>query len=320
VDETEIQIADEAGGSVPESSKEAPYRNLWIPLVVVPAAVVMAMVIVVALLGSLAGEERSMSGNLELIVSGGKNQRQQALFGLARQAAENAAARQQGTEPPWPTEEGFADRARAAIDGLDEDEHRARLALSVALAHMDPRGVELLIGILDLGAGKDPEGDVRLAAVINLGLLEDARAVPPLIRVLDDENEDEGLRTATAGALGLLEGPGLREALIAALGDSSLKVRGTAAFSLTKLAPPAQEAQPVLMELTDVATYEAVHAQDPTKFARARDVSVTRILALGALARLGGQGEWEHIESLRDDPDANVVDAVLRLLRDREEG
>ena len=46
----------------------------------------------------------------------------------------------------------------------------------------------------------------------------------------------------------------------------------------------------------------------------------TRILALRALARLGRPDDWAHIESLRDDPDANVVDAVLRLMRDREEG
>ncbi len=320
VDETEIQIADEAGGSVPEPSAEAPYRNLWVPLVVVPAAVVIAMVIVVALLGSLAGEERSMSENLELIVSGGKNQRQQALFSLVRQATENLVASSQGEEAPWPTGTGFADRATRAIEGLGEDEHTARLALSVALAHMDPRGVGLLIGTLDMDAQKDPGGEVRLAAVVNLGLLGDARAVPHLIGILGGDNQDEGLRTAAAGALGLLEGPLLREALVAALMDSSLKVRGTAAFSLSKLDPPAHEAGPVLLDLTDVATYERVHAQDPSRYARARDVSANRILALGALARLGRPDDWAHIQSLRDDPDANVVDVVLRLLRDREDG
>jgi len=318
VDETEIQIADEAGGSVPESPVEAPYRNLWVPLVVVPAAVVIAMVIVVALLGSLAGEERSMSDNLELIVSGGKNQRQQALFGLVRQATANLAARSQGKDIPWSTGPTFADSATRAIEGLGEDEHWARLALSVALAHMDPRGVQLLVEILELDAGQDPDGEVRLAAVVNLGLLGDARGVTPLIGLLD--GDDEGLRTAAAGALGMLAGPGLREALIVALMDSSLKVRGTAAFSLSKLDPPAHEAQGVLMDLTDRATYQQVHDRDPTRYARAPDVSTNRILALGALARLGSPEDWAHIESLRDDPDINVVDAVLRLLQDREEG
>lgn len=317
MDETEIQIADEAGGSAPEPSAEAPYRNLWIPLVAVPAAVVIAMVVVVALLGSLAGEERSMSENLELVESGGKNQREQALFGLVRQAIENLHARKLGEDPPWPVELGFAKRATKIVQGLDEDEVMARLALSAALAGMDPRGVDLLLELLDLSEAQDPDGKVRVTAVFNLGLLGDERASRPLIDLLDDR--DKGLRLAAAGALGLLGGPGVREALVGTLADSKLEVRGTAALSLSKLVPPAHEAAGVLVELTDLASYERVHAQDPSQYARASDVSTFRILALAALARLGRADDWAHIDSLRGDPDANVVDAVLRLLRDREE-
>ena len=82
----EIQITD---ASAPG---ESPYRNLWVPLVIVPAGIVIAIVIVFALFGAISGDEASLSENLARVVEGGKNDRQQALFNLARQATENHQA------------------------------------------------------------------------------------------------------------------------------------------------------------------------------------------------------------------------------------
>ena len=61
----------------------------------------------------------------------------------------------------------------------------------------------------------------------------------------------------------------------------------------------------------------AGRSDSPAKYTRSRDISRVRIQALGALSRLGREADWARIEALREDPDANVVDAVLRLLDQR---
>lgn len=312
--ESDVQTAD----SPQEATPETPYQNLWVPLFVVPAGIVIAVVVIFALFGSLAGEERSLGENLDVVVHGGKNERDQALFNLARQVSENQRARNAGEEAPWPVEEGFADRVAEAVEAVDEDEHGSRLALGALLASFDPRGVDILVGVLTLGETDDPEARLRFEAIQNLGLIGDERAARHLIPFL--VHDDEGLRTVAAGALGNVPGEGVRAALEGALHDSSLDVRGTAAFSLARLDPPGFAASDVLMDLTDPSVYAAVRAEHPEKYTRADDVSRFRIQALKALARLGRPEDWRHIESLRSDDDANVVDAVLTLIRDREEG
>lgn len=314
--ETKIQIADSP--SDPEGSPAGTPQSLWVPLVIVPAGIVLAVVVIFALFGGLAGEERSIAANLELVVHGGKNGREQALFNLMRQVSENQKARIEGQEPPWSLEVGFVDDVRAAIEATDEDEYRTRVALAALLAGVDPSGVDLLIGMLSLTEAQDPQGKLRFQVIQNLGLIGDGRASAPLIPFLD--SPDEGLRTLTALALASVPGEGVREALEGSLEDSSLEVRGTAAISLSKLDPPSARGAAVLKDLTDLASYEAVREQDRTKFTNASDVSKTRIIALRALARLGRPEDWAHVESLRSDPDSNVVDAVLTLIRERDQG
>ena len=319
--EHEVQIAD--GPAPPEPSP--PYRNLWVPLFVVPAGIVIAIVVIFALFGSLSGSERSLDENLDLVVRGGKNQREQALFNLARQSAENQSALARGEDAPWAVEEGFADRVAKAIEDVDEDEYLTRLTLAALLAGVDPRGVEELYAFLDLGDGVDPERKLRFGAVSNLGQLARAGLVPDPEAALGRlrpflGHDDLGLRNLTVSAVGELGGEEARKALEGALGDGSLEVRGTAAFSLAALDPPGYGAAPVLRDLTAVETYAAVRAEDPRKFARARDVSGLRIRAVEALAQLGRAEDWRFIEGLRGDADPNVVDAVLRVLKHREEG
>ena len=53
---------------------------------------------------------------------------------------------------------------------------------------MDPNGVDLLLELLELSEGQDPDGEVRVMAVFNLGLLGDERASQPLIDLLDDQD------------------------------------------------------------------------------------------------------------------------------------
>ena len=156
---TTIEIADadsDAGGD------GGPYKNLWVPLVVVPAGIVFAIVAVFALFGSLGGSEKTLAENLALVVSGGKNERQQALFGLTRQVTENRAALAEGREAPWEVPVGFARDVQAAYEGLDPDEYDKMLVFGILLSSMgEARGIEVLLGLLDLTDDQDPEGRVR---------------------------------------------------------------------------------------------------------------------------------------------------------------
>jgi len=311
--EVQIEISDPVEGE--SEAGQTPYGNLWVPLVVVPAAIVIVIVVVFALFGSLTGEERSLSENLSTVMAGGKNERDQALFGLMRQVSENQRAANNGEELPWPVTADFPQRVREAADQVAKEDHEVRLALGLLLASLDPSGLDMLVDMLALGDAQDPGGSLRFKAIHNLGLVGDSRATGPVAAFLS--SPDEGLRVVAAGALANLPGEDAREALREALGDASLDVRGTAAMALTLLDPPDPRAASVLMDLTRVAVYEAVRGDFPAKYTRSRDVSRFRIQALGALARLGREADWAHIETLREDPDANVVDAVLRLIDQR---
>lgn len=327
VSDTEVQIPDEPGGQ--PAGDRSPYQNLWVPLVVVPAGIVMAIVVIVALFGNLAGDERTPVQNLELVASGGKNERTQALMGLAQQAAANERARQESEELPYPYPANFGRRVMEVLDGLDEDDHDARTALGAFLAGLERppeaavRGVEELVAILALGEREDPDGRLRDQALLNLGLLArgpdtpaDA-AAPAVYPLLEDGSPH--VRMMAAAVLANIGGDRARSALEEALSDSNLSVRATAAFSLAKLDPPGVRAAPVLRELTTLETYEQARALDPSLFTRAEGVSQLRIKAVQSLAKLDREEDWEHIASLSDAEDLNLRAAVLELLAEHGE-
>ena len=63
----------------------------------------------------------------------------------------------------------------------------------------------------------------------------------------------------------------------------------------------------------DAATYEAIHAEDPTKYADPKLVQNNRIRALEALARLGRPEDMELFLRLCDDePDPAVREAAMK--------
>jgi len=315
VSDNDIQIPDEPNAPTPPA--DTPYRNLWVPLIVVPAGIVIAIVLIFALFGALSGDESSIDQNLEVVVRGGKNQREQALFSLARQASENVRAQAAGDELPWPVERGFDTRLKAALEGLDDDDHRTRLALAVLLASVDQReGVPVLLQILALPDTEDPGGELRFSAIQNLGQLGDERATEPVLAFLG--HEDKGLRNVAAFALQKLPGPGVRDALEAALNDSSFEVRGTAALSLTKLEPPSERALDVLWDLLDRSTYAAINERDRTQFRRAELISASRVKAVEGLARMGALVERSELEALTKDEDVHVAEAALKAIAQLE--
>ena len=117
MEEIDIEIPDEPRPQAPSGSDsspggsegdggdgapDTPYRNLWVPLVLVPAALVIAILLVWVLFSGISGSEATLEQNLERIVAGGRNDRDQALFNLARQVSENQRAAREGEPPPWP--------------------------------------------------------------------------------------------------------------------------------------------------------------------------------------------------------------------------
>ena len=314
--ETQVQIADQAEGEAPDG-RPTPYQNLWVPLVIVPAGIVMAIVFVVALFGNLAGTEKSLAENLELVATGGKNERTQHLMSLSVQASLNAEAKAQGREAPFPVEAGFDRRLVEVIEDLDEDDFATRTHLATLLATLGGDALAYLTPILALTEAEDPMFEFRFSALSGLGLLGDDRAAPAVLPFL--QHQEVQLRVVAAAALANMEAEGVRQALIGALEDSSLLVGGAAAYSLAKLDPPGYEAGALSSALTGTGVYDAEHERDPRLFTRASDISTQRIKALAFLAHLGREEDWAQIESLRDDPDLNVRGQVLALLSDHEE-
>jgi hypothetical protein len=271
----------------------------------------------VALFGSLTGEEASLDENLEKIVHGGRNERDQALMSLSIQAAANHAAAVEDRELPWSMEDGFPERVRAALGELDPDEYQKRLVLGILMASIDePEGVTTLLGLLEVDDSADPEGQVRFQAMRNLGLIGDGRATEAVIGFLGDD--DAGLRAMAATCLANLPGPGVREGLAGVLGDSSLEVRANAAIALSKLVPPDPRAGPVLRELLDPAIYQEENERDGQRYRLGRLVSAIRVRALQALSQLALEEDLAVFERLRDDPDVAVAEAALAALAERK--
>ena len=86
---------------------------------------------------------------------------------------------------------------------------------------------------------------LRREAADVLGQFEDARAVEPLLDVLQDQEEDRTVRESVAIALGQLGDKRAVEPLIAVLKDTGDSVRSSAAFALGQLGE-AQAMEPLI--------------------------------------------------------------------------
>ena len=305
--------AQDAAGESAAQEGERPYQNLWVPLVVVPAGIVIALVLVFSMFGLISGEEKSLGENLARVVSGGANERTQALWNLARQVDENDRALSAGEELPWPMEDGFLAEVRGALGEMADDDYEARMTLAVLLVTLgDPEGVEVLLTILALDDQQDPDRKLRFSALVNLGQIGDARALPRVLELI--EHEDAGIRALAAIALQNLPGEEGLAALEGALEDSDWIVRGNAALSLSKLEPGHARASEVLWGMLDAESYRLEHERDPRRYRRAEDISRSRVQAAQALAGMTVPGTRERLVALREDPDLGLREAVLKAL------
>src|SRR5262249_49357309 len=92
----------------------SPYRNLFVPLIVVPAVIVGAILLVFLFFGAITGREASLSENIDKVITGGQAERKQAAFNMVRQIAENREAQGEGHSAPWPVEADFLPKLRRA--------------------------------------------------------------------------------------------------------------------------------------------------------------------------------------------------------------
>jgi hypothetical protein len=313
-----VQIANDPGGEVPDG--EGGYKNMWVPLFVVPAAIIIVPLVIWAMFGSISGSELTVEENLRIAVNGGKNERQQARFSLIRQLTENLEYRARGEEPPNAVPAGFGALLEAAASELEDDGAEARLALAVALANFEPElGANLLIELLDIQAEDDDGGRVRFSALANLGWLaidgvESAKGGRELaIALMGDE--DPVLRMAAASVLPHFEvNPESRTALLAALDDGDLQVRATSALSLSMLATPDPSAIPLLTDMAGAEIWIAARDANPGQFRRAADYEPYQVQAVLALLKYGDTTRAAVQELADNSPSLKVQDAARRGL------
>jgi hypothetical protein len=200
---TEIEIRDPEGSAASTGEPESPYRNLLVPLVVVPALIVMVLVAIGTFVMVAVGSEDSPSENLKRLLDGGANERRQAAFALARQVMIFQEARAEGREPEWEIDASFLpelEAARLSLGPIEEPKDVARpFVLSSLMAQLgDPEGVAQLAELTALPDELDPEGEYRSYAALNLAVLGPEMAPPEralATRTLIDltDSEDAGL-------------------------------------------------------------------------------------------------------------------------------
>jgi len=289
------------------------YRNLFVPLVVVPFLVVGVIALVFIFFGAIRGEDPSMEENLRTAIEGGANERKQAALSLAAQALENAVAASENRSAPWPAPPDFLARLQRAWEELpvDDDPH-LRLVLAQLLTQQgDPGALDKLEAVLATSDSEDPEGEVRVYAMLAMTWLDDERAAQILAPFLG--HSDPFLRQSAAGALQGVPGEASRAALRGVLGAPDLELRGQAAISLATLGDPA--GADVLRELVRAETFLSDGLREAGKFQDERSVHKARLEGVQGLARLGLAEDRPLFEELAaGDPDHAVREAAMRAL------
>jgi hypothetical protein len=328
--EPEIQVPDPGGPGTPgqepvvlatEDEGAGPYKSLLVPLVVVPALIVMVAVLVAVLFGLLSGSESSPRDNLQQLLEGGVNERQQAAFGLVRQILEYQTALGEGREPEWGIDASFLDRLRNAREQVGEPERPGEVwvpfVLSCLLAQLaDSGGVDQLLAVTRYDDALDPDFTFRTNAIFVLGSIGEDLAEADRLRVAGAmigflDGEDEGLAWLATGALQNLAGPDTVTALQGVLGSRRIDMRLQAALSLAALGDAG--GTEVLLELIHPGPYVAERELDGARWAP-QTVSISRQKALTALQELGRLPDRATIEAqIEAESDPNVKAKLLEL-------
>lgn len=299
----------------PSAATGSPYQNLFVPLVVVPAAIVGVLVLVFVFFGAIAGQEATLEENLSGVIEGGAGEHKQKAFNLVRQIAENRAAEARGEPLPWPIGPEFLPKLRRAWEDVPADEPLIRFVLASLLAQLgDERGLDGLVELAALDGALDPQGEVRFHALAALGSLGDPRALAVIVRTLEAD-QDPGLRSVAAISLQRFPGDEARAALLGGLEDASFEVRANAALGLAARGDDA--GAEVLHALLDERTYQGEHERDARKFSERKRVVESRVRAVEALARLARPEDRAAIARVAEEDDALPVREAAMAALDR---
>jgi len=305
-----------------EDEPQSPYRNMWVPLLVVPALIAMVLVLVASFFQLLSTDQKSPQQNLELMLNGGINERQQATFELVRQILEYQHASMDDREVEWDIDASFltllsAERAKLPAPTTTKEVSSA-FVLSSLLAELgDAGGVRQLVETTRLSEELDPGALYRMNSIFVLGSIGRELPEPERLLVAERmiavlEGEDEGLAGLAAGALQSLPSPGTVPALVSLLGHRRADLRLQAALSLAELGDPS--GVPVLLELVPLTLYLREREAFPDRWLP-QIVSATREKVLEALAKLDRLPEEAELRALAEsDPDPNFKSKVLTLL------
>jgi hypothetical protein len=291
----------------------SPYKNLLVPLILVPAMIVVVLLLVPLLMGTLYGEESNMDENLQRVLQGGANERTQAAFALVEQLAENNRALLLGQELPWEVTNELQQNLVSTLGGLDATEAQLQYVLSSALLYLgDPAGLEGLRGILSLGEDADPGAELRFQALLSLGIRGEDRLFQDVVYF--QSSPDVGLRTVAVGCLRFFSKELAQPALKEALGDNDLSVRLNAAIGLSWLGDPAGAS--LLRDGAGRELYEAERERDAMRYARQDIVRDNRVKAIEALIRLQRPEDRTFLEGISaDEEDLEVREAALRVTK-----
>jgi hypothetical protein len=317
MESNEIQPEETPDVTAPpvEGELESPYRNMWMPLVVIPGAIVIVLVLIFLAFGGITGSEPSIENNLALVSAGGKNQRTQAAFNLSQKIVANSNAILEGKPAPYPVPPDLKERVEGALAAARDDEIEAKVVLASLLVQLgEESGVTHLMGLMDLTDEQDPEGNNRFVVLVTLGTSGDSRVVPTVIKAC--ESQDVGIRSLAAILLQQLEGEGVVPALQGLLNDGMLEVRANSAISLTRHKDPS--GAELLYDLMGTEIYAAENASDPKRFRSGQIVSRSRSNAAVALARLGRIKDRQRVQAHGQDPDLEFRAVVLETLQNWE--
>ena len=205
---------------------------------------------------------------------------------------------------PALTDPSFTGEVAKVFEEASADDPRVRRYLALALGRIgDRRAVPALLKAVDdaatTGSRSDPETQVY--SVWALGVIGDPQAVPRLVTLA--RGDDAGLRKAAVHALGAFPTEASREALVTALSDPVTDVRWNAAVALARRRDPA--AVPVLLGMMDRAELAGVTGLTDEQRAEAM------VQAVEAAAVLDDARLDAAIRRLRDnDPDLKVRQAA----------
>ena len=129
---------------------------------------------------------------------------------------------------------GSAKAVNPLIEQLGSESWSVRKAAAEALWEIGEPAVDPLVKCL---ISENP--DVQYWAIQVLGEIGDTRAVGPVIKKLNDENQPEEKRISCIKALGEIEDPAAIQALIGQLGNNSWFVRRAAGEALWQIGPAA---------------------------------------------------------------------------------